>query len=141
LFKQVFRLTFVTFIWKRYKRVLVSTGMLLAFFWLVNFAHDEYLAYAEYQQQIDSINISFLIKWLCLGLGAIIYMVYHFWVPVSFPQSSKDPDSLNKTKPEKVKIPDVDPNEPDPFEQIRNMEKLRTRAEIMIDKNLPSAKK
>jgi len=136
MFKQIFRLTFVTFIWKRYKRVIVSTALLLLFFWLVNFAHAEYLAFAQYNDQGQNIGLSFIAKWMSLVIGAIIYLIYSFWVPVKI-----DGETINdkKTKKQQVDL-SIDPNAPDPFEAIRQKDKLRTRAEMAIEKNLNDSK-
>ena len=81
MFKQVFRLTFIAFIWKQYKRAIVSTSLLLAFFWLINFAHTEYLAFAKFQSPEVNVGISFFVKWACLILGSIVYVCYHLYTP------------------------------------------------------------
>ena len=127
MFKQVFRLTFVTFIWKQYKRVIVSTALLFAFLWFVGFAHSEYLDYAT-REGVENVGSSFFIKWIALILGVAIYFLFHYLTP-----SRKDLKN-NKNK-ESIKVMPLADGEPDPFDQIRNKEKLRTRAEIVIDEN------
>ncbi|MBX2846945.1 MAG: hypothetical protein KTR16_01395 [Acidiferrobacterales bacterium] len=126
MFKQVFRLTFVTFIWKQYKRIIVSTVLLFAFLWFVGFAHSEYLDYAT-RENVDNVGVSFFIKWIALILGVAIYFLYHYLMP-----SRKD---LKKKKSkDAIEIKAPADGEPDPFDQFRNKEKLRTRAEILIDR-------
>ena len=127
MFKQVFRLTFVTFIWKQYKRVIVSTALLFAFLWFVGFAHSEYLDYAT-REGVENVGSSFFIKWIALILGVATYFLFHYLTP-----SRKDLKN-NKNKESIIVMPLAD-GEPDPFDQIRNKEKLRTRAEIVIDEN------
>ena len=124
MFKQVFRLTFVTFIWKQYKRIIVSTALLFAFLWFVGFAHSEYLEYAT-REGVDNVGSSFFIKWLALILGVAVYFLFHYFAP-----SRKD---LKKKNKESIKVMPLAEGEPDPFDEIRSKEKLRTRAEIVID--------
>lgn len=124
MFKQVFRLTFVTFIWKQYKRYIVSTTLLFAYLWFVGFAHSEYLEFATSDGVEASVGGSFFIKWAALILGVALYLLFHYLAP-----------SRKKTKKEKGKteVPPLAEGEPDPFDQFRNKKKLRTRAEILID--------
>lgn len=126
MFKQAFRLTFVVVIWKQYKRAIVSTALLFAYLWFVGFAHSEYLSFAELQPEETSIALSFFVKWFALILGVALYMGFHFF--------TKTPNKKSKGN-ERAKLNAPSTDEPDPFEQIRHKEKLRSRAEIIIDKN------
>ncbi len=132
MLKQIFRLTFLTFIWKKYQRIIVSTISLFVFFWLVNFAHAEYLSFAEFQSEDAQISLSFFIKWLCLVVGAIIYIIYHFV------RADKKPLKVKEMHSKKVGINDLDGI--DPFDAIRHKDKLRTRAEIMLESESRSGK-
>ena len=125
MFKQIFRLTFFTFIWKKYKRIIVSTTLLFVFFWFVNFAHAEYLSFAGFQSGEAQISLSFFIKWFCLLVGTIIYVIYHFI------RVGKKPSKVEQTSHKKVSVGDLDGL--DPFDAIRQKDKLRTRAEIMLE--------
>jgi len=125
MFKHIFRLTFLTFIWKKYKRVIVSTVLLLLFLWLVNFAHSEYLSFAKYQSEESNITLSFFVKWLSLILGAVIYLITVFWLPKKKIITKKNKDEAKLTNT----------GERDPFASIREKDQLRSRAEIMLEKN------
>ncbi len=125
MFKQVFRLTFVTFIWKQYKRVIVSSALLFAYLWFVGFAHSEYLNFAT-QEKIQNVGKSFFIKWVALILGVAAYLLFHYLTP------SRKNLKKDKTK-EAIKVMPLADGEPDPFDEIRTKEKLRSRAEILID--------
>lgn len=127
MFKQVFRLTFVTFIWKHYKRLIVSTILLFAFLWFVGYAHSEYLNYAS-QQEISSVHQSFFFKWGAQIIGVACYLLFHFMMP------SRKKIKKGKNKEKASSINEPVPGEPDPFDVIRQKEKLRSRAEMMIDK-------
>ena len=118
MFKQVFRLTFITFVWKKYKRAIVSTALLFAYLWLVGSIHTDYLDYARLEDE-SNIGSSFLIKWSALIGGTVIYLVFNFW-------------RRNKPKPIDKMAKEV-PDENDPFAEIRSRKKLRSKAEMIID--------
>lgn len=131
MFKQIFRLAFVTVIWKQYKGIIVSTLILFTYLWLVGSVHADYMSYAEIQSNDALVGRSFLYKWAALIIGVIIYIIYNF-VRGS---SSKDEEksATQKKTPSKLIISgELDAD--DPFAEIRNKEKLRTRAEILVDK-------
>jgi hypothetical protein len=115
----------MTFIWKKYRRIIVSTVLLFTFFWLVNFAHTEFLSFSQLQEQQTDVSMSFFIKWLCLTIGFIIYWIFISW------KSKKIVKEIHNIH---------DNNEADPFAVIRNKDKLRTRSEIMIEKNTKNAR-
>lgn len=129
MFKQVFRLTFVTFIWKHYKRIILSTVLLFACLWFIGYAHSEYLNFAK-QQENTNVEQSFFFKWAAQIIGVAGYLLFHFLMPSRKQLKAKDKD---KKKPITVEPPL--PGEPDPFDTIRQKQKLRSRAEMMIDKN------
>jgi len=124
MFKQIFRLTFVTFIWKQYKRTIVSTFSLLVFLWLINFAHREYLSFAEHQSSASYIGVSFFIKWFLLVTAVIIFICYSLYSP-------KNKNNSNNNKANKLSEFSSDD---DPFAQIRQKKNLRSRAEVTLDK-------
>ena len=78
MFKQIFRLTFATFIWKQYKRIIVSTLLLFAYLWLVGSIHSDFLSYAELQTDQTMAGRSFLLKWAALVSGVVLYLAYNF---------------------------------------------------------------
>ena len=137
MFKQIFRITFVTFIWKQYKRVIVSTATLFAYLWLVGSIHADYLSYAELQADEVLIGYSFLLKWAALIAGVILYLAYHFIRGARRRGKSQNPDASSKTTALKKanSIADGEQQGPDPFAEIRSKRKLRSRAEIMMDKH------
>ena len=129
MFKKIFRLTFVTFIWKKYKQIIVSTVCLLISFWLINFAHREYLSFAEHQS-----DASFFIKWFLLVAVVIIYLCYSIYSP-------KNKNGLNKNKIDKESAEVATlTSEDDPFAQIRQKKSLRSRADIMLEKHTQNKK-
>ena len=134
MFKQIFRLTFATFIWKQYKRIIVSTLLLFAYLWLVGSIHSDFLSYAELQTDQGIAGRSFLLKWAALASGVILYFTYNFVLSAT-KKNGKNPtgDSTGVGKSKKAQDNQPQADEDDPFASIREMKRLRTRAEISID--------
>ena len=142
MFKQIFRITFVTLVWKQYKSAIVSTLLLFAFLWLAGNVHEDYLVYAAEQNDEGLVGRSFLYKWIALVSGVLIYLSYHWLrsassktVKESRPNNgyfSKGSGSNGKTN----SLADNDQGD-DPFAELRNKDKLRSRAEILVDKQKP----
>lgn len=130
MFKQVFRITFVTFVWKQYKQIIVSTVLLFAYLWLVGGVHADYLSYAELQSDQSLAGKSFIYKWAALISGVLCYLGYHSL------RRRKSARLKNKSAGKATaKLTDSEQNDgPDPFAEIRLKSKLRSRSEIMIDK-------
>lgn len=137
MFKQVFRVAFVTLIWKQYKHVIVSTLLLFAFLFLVGKIHADFLTHAELQGDKSGLGLSFLYKWLAFAGAVGLYFAYHFFWRAR--QTGDETDS--KTKEKSVKkgflskatkaVEETDGD--DPFDKIRSREKLRSRADFLID--------
>ena len=134
MFKQVFRITFVTLIWKQYKRLIVSTLVLFAYLWLVGSIHEDYLNYAELQSDANLAGKSFIYKWAALMAGVLIYISFHLFRGKKAGQRNKTRSTKLNAKPN-TSPTDPEQNEgPDPFAEIRLKKKLRSRSEIMINK-------
>lgn len=141
MFKQIFRITFVTLIWKQYKRLIVSTLLLFAFLWLAGNVHEDYLVYATNQNDEGLVGRSFLYKWIALVSGVLVYLSYH-WLGNGSSNKSGESQSSNgyfsKGKSSKAKIdsfPNSEQSDDDPFAELRKKHKLRSRAEMLVDKD------
>jgi len=121
VFKQAFRLTFITFVWKKYKRIIVSTTVLFATLWLIGFIHDEYLEFAKLHNDTN-LGLSFMLKWVALLGSVAIYLIYNFV------GSRKQKKSKGQTE-----IPDTADDADDPFAEIRVRKTLRSKAEMIIE--------
>ena len=126
MFKQLFKLTFVTFIWKRYKKIIVSTALLFFYLWLVGRVHGDYLSYLELRENAPDPGLSFILKWAALLFGVFIYFIFHFIYPHKF---IKKPTNISEND-------DVD----DPFNSLRHSKKLRSKADIIIEENIKQQK-
>lgn len=126
MFKQIFRVAFVTLIWKQYKHIIVSTLALFAFLFLVGNVHTDFLTHAKLQETKTGLGISFLYKWLAFALGVALYFAFHYY---RTRQTNKKPKK--KDTPQTNQASD----EQDPFTNIRERKKLRSRADFLTDTN------
>ena len=121
MFKQLFKLTFITLVWSRYKPVIVSTFLLFIFFWLTHKVHADFLTYSELQNSDDNIGLSFIIKWLVLIAGIFLYFIYNHLA-----------GKPRKSKTKNKRTEKADKN--DPFAEIRQKDKLRSKADFIVEK-------
>ena len=139
MFKQIFRIAFVSLIWKQYKAIIISTVVLFAYLWLIGSVHSDYLNYAELQEDKSLAGRSFILKWAALSSGVLLYIAYHVLRGSRNRQKSSSSSSSIKGAALSGTLVDQpkgvnNSNYPDPFAEIRTKKKLRTRAEIAIDK-------
>jgi len=125
MFKQVFRIAFVTLVWKQYKHIIVSTLVLFGFLFLVGNIHADFLKHAELQGAKTGLGISFVYKWLALAIGVVCYFAYHYLRT----------RQTNKKTNVKASQPSQETNIDDPFSNIRTRKKLRGRADFLTDKD------
>lgn len=122
MLKNIVRLSALGFIWARYKTVIISTCALFGYFWLVASLHRDYLEFAHLNDDISYIGLSFILKWLAFIVGVIIYLMFN--------GRNRQPKSVA-----------IDPaptsaqqENKDPFDNIRHKDKLRSAADLVIDK-------
>lgn len=135
MFKQLFKLTVVSVIWKRYKAAIVSTLALFIYYWLVEKLHQDYLQYLSLQQTDTNLGSSFLLKWLMLGLGLGLYLLYNFWRkrPGKTPLPHVDIKQKKKTRKQAPgNEAELDKGN-DPFANIRQRKSLRSKADFVIE--------
>jgi len=130
VFKQVFRIAFVTLIWKQYKAWIVSTILLLISLYLIGQIHADFLHHWELQEDNSQTGQSFIAKWLAY-IGCIsLYCLYHFFRPKKKSESSSKQEKV-KQKALKTELAEL-PSDEDPFTAIREREKLRSRSDFIL---------
>jgi len=134
MFKQLFRLTVVTYVWKRYKAIIVSTVILFVFFWLVSQLHQDYLSYGDLNKDTQHIGLSFVIKWVAFMVGFIVYVLFNSWQGKRASRSKDLPQDSVNTAQLTSDTPDQEVNLNDPFYEIRQKDKLRSKADMIIEK-------
>lgn len=134
IFKQVFRVAFVTFIWKQYKHLIVSTLLLFVYLFLVSNIHADFLTHTVLKEDKSGSGLSFVYKWLAFAFGIGAYFLYHSIRARVKSKSKTNAQKLAEKNPaasSKVIINDPD----DPFAQIRQRKKLRSRADFIEGKD------
>ena len=127
MIKNIIQLTVLGVVWKRYKSVIISTLLLFVYFWLIGMLHDDYLSYTELNQDPAHLGLSYIVKWLAFFIGVMVYLWFHIFFP-----RLKKPRSTPTIQKEASKP--LNPTETDPFAEIRQRKKLRSRADFIIDK-------
>ena len=102
--------------------------------------HEDYLVYAADQNDEGLVGRSFLYKWIALVSGVLVYLGYH-WLRSGRSKKVEKPQSnsgyFGKSQSSKGKIdsfPESKQSDDDPFADLRKKHKLRSRAEILVDK-------
>lgn len=141
MIKNLLRITVLSYIWKRYKIIIVSTLCLFAYFWLVGKLHADFVGYSELNGDKEYLGLSFVIKWLAFLVGFLIYLALSTWYRT--PEKNKHNNlstPLNgglesrKKLIEKSTEKSSEPNRPDPFDEIRKKGKLRSKSDLIIEK-------
>jgi len=131
IFRQVFRIAFITLIWKQYKAWIVSSLLLLLSLYLISAIHADFLLHWELQSDNSKTGMSFLYKWLAYVGCIVLYCLYHFLRP----KKKVDQQKLNKEKQTALndELKNLS-NEEDPFRTIRTRDKLRSRSDFILEK-------
>ena len=124
VFKQIFRVAFVTLIWKQYKALIVSTFLIIAYILLVGNVHSDYLTHSQLQKDTSGSGMSFIYKWVAYTAGILLYFGFH----ALRSKRPKKQDLADKAK-QANKTAKHDPQ--DPFAAIREKDKLRSRADFI----------
>ena len=132
VFKQVFRLAFITFIWKQYKAWIVSTVILLASLFIIGQVHADLLQVWELNKDTSYTSVSLLYKWSAYIACISIYCCYHMFRQKKPPKNSTKV-AKEEQKQLKKELADLPPSE-DPFSEIRKRNKLRSRSDFLLDK-------
>ena len=121
MIKNLFRLTVLSYVWTRYKFVITSTLLLFAYFWLVGEVHKDFVEFIGLNNDTEHLGVSFLVKWLALMLGVLVY----FALNRRRRGSSATDSRPTQTAPETSE---------DPFEAIRTKDKLKSAADFVVER-------
>jgi hypothetical protein len=77
MMNQIFRITFVTFIYKRYKQTILSSGLLLLVLWLIEKIHQDFVSYSQLNQDTSYLALSFGLKWLAFFCVTGLYTAWN----------------------------------------------------------------
>lgn len=136
MINQLLRLSFITYVWKRYKKLIVSTVLLLLFFWVVGLLHQDYSQYAQLNDDKQYLGVSFLLKWLLYSAAVVAYVYFNGLAGST--QAKLSPKDLPPQGRAAEKPQSCDDQDADPFEHLRHKKQLKSKADQLIDKKPPS---
>jgi hypothetical protein len=148
-------------LWRQYKFLIASLVLLIIVIFVVGQVHDDYIAFAQTSAQVAQVGWSFVVKWLAWLVAIILFLVSNHFVNarkekikaqkpskslktiLSFKvfkgadnadnndssvlqQNGKSSKSLKKERPASSE---------DPFAHLRDKEKLRSFADLVIEKH------
>lgn len=117
---------FLAILWRRYRRLLIAVGLLVASYFLVSLLHDDYLDYVKNSGNDSYLGISYAIKWLSLLVATVVF--YFVITGRNKAETKKRPADQHQAKTDAP-----GKNKPDPFDAIRHKKKLRGRADQFLD--------
>lgn len=130
IFKQVFRIAFITFIWKQYKAWIVSSFLLLISFFIIGQIHADLLHVWELNSDTTYTSISLLYKWLAYAGCIILYCLFHYFRRKKSPSKTAETDKETRKKLQK-ELANL-PSDEDPFNEIRRRDKLRSKSDFLL---------
>ena len=140
MFNKLLNVTLVGFLVNRYGAMIVSTLVLFGYFWVVGLIHRDYLDYLELQGSSQGVGLSFVIKWLAFIVGISLYWLFNSYIRKKADRkrnkqssSSLKAAGLPADKSAKNTRASGEAELYDPFDEIRQKEKLRSRADFVIE--------
>ena len=143
-------------LWRRYKFMIVSLIILIACIFIVGQIHDDYLAYAQTSGEAVSVGASFVVKWSIWIAGFALFILANHLanrrkekqavndtankslLGIISQKFSKNGAGETSVKPKikaKTKAPETSETKVDPFDALRSKDKLRSYADLLIDKH------
>ncbi|GBL05852.1 hypothetical protein [Glaciecola sp. KUL10] len=134
-------------LWRRYKFLLVSLVITVISMVIVGQIHQDYLSYNALLEEPKHVGLSFALKWLIWIGSVILFLGVNHWYNQK-KQAEKELDSggtntaLKKllgrlqvtSTDEKSEQPQKKGQPKDPFEALRSKDKLRSYADVIIEK-------
>jgi large-conductance mechanosensitive channel len=105
-------------IYKWLKPKIKSLSILLIFILIIIYIHNEFLEWSEITENKNFVGYSFIIK------NLLLFLAISFYILILRVQSLKESTNLE------VKI-----NKEDGFDKFRNKEKLKTKAQQILEKD------
>lgn len=137
MLQQMVRLTIAATIWKKYKSSILGLLLLIGFWLLLNFVHQDYLAYAQLDAQANqsAIAYSYIGKWLLIVISALGF-IWFVRTPTDVKSNSTLSNVLDKNRRNGSQTAKLNAeqgsSDDDPFANIRRRKKLRSEADFVL---------
>ena len=128
MFKPLIRITLAHLIWRHYKPVLVATAVCIVGLVLVSMLHADYVAFAKQLQGESYLGLSFIAKWLLYIL--IVGIWIYIWI-----RTLRQQQRVQNIRQLMASEEDTTTNESDPFYHIRHKDKLKSKADVILNKH------
>lgn len=137
MFNQLVKWTIIIGMWRKYKRHLMASVLLLVSLVLINYIHLDFVEYSVATNS-EHLGFSYAAKWLAFALAIVIYA----WHIKQVNQAAKYDSKLHELMQSKTssvrKEKDISVEEQnsqtDPFANIRKKKKLKSEADFLLDK-------
>lgn len=133
MFRFITKSALAGWIWKRYKRGIVSTLALFLAYFLIAMIHGDYVDYANSASDKSFLFTSYILKWGALLGVTALYYVYNSRVIAKRSQSEPINDTPRRSARDNNST-DTEPT-PDPFADIRRKKTLKSRADRAMDQH------
>ncbi len=138
MFNQLVKWTIIIGLWRKYKRHVLASLLLLVGLMLINYIHLDFVEYSV-ATGAKTLGLSYAVKWLALACALIIYV----WFIKRANQAAKYDSRLHnlmKSKSTSASAKDESSKQvqgeelADPFANIRKKKKLKSEADFLLDK-------
>ena len=125
----ILRFTVFSFIWRKYKRIIIAGLIMVCSIILINYLHSDFIEYNQQLEEQHFIGVSFVVKWVMSLLILAAYILYarHMLKPVK----KVDLEKPIKSKENQVNAAKSD----DVFNDIRKKKTLLSKADLVIKNN------
>lgn len=134
MFRFLAKSALATLVWKRYHRsILASLALLLGYF-LIAMIHGDYVDYAASATDTSHLWLSYLVKWALLFT---VTLVYYFYLrrQLRAPSQVKTETTAKATVKGTKSAPTNQNDSADPFANIRGKQKLKSHADIALERS------
>ena len=123
---------FIAIAWKKYSTTIISTVVVLVYFFVVSKLHEDFVNYSSLVLDKQYLGISFVVKWIAWLFGAILYLFIGFrysnkvHIKKVFNNTSIHSSTKDKKDSQKYKS--------NPFENISKRGRLRSKSDFILEK-------
>ena len=135
MFNRLLKLTIAGLLWNRYGSMILSTVLLFLYFWIVSLIHQDYLDYLALQESSGGVGLSFILKWLAYIAGVIAYWLFNSFVIKRTARKRGGEKLETGGASTDARKPAGSSKGEDPFDAIRHREKLRSKADLLIERH------
>jgi len=123
---------FIAIAWKKYSTTIISTAVVLVYFFVVSKLHEDFVNYSSLVLDNQYLGVSFVIKWIAWLFGAIFYLFIGF----SYFNKSQIKRAFNNVTIHSSKMDKehIQKHESDPFEEISKRGRLRSKSDFILEK-------